>query len=129
MTTAGGGVPHVNYDQAMANTEPGGETSNFDIQSVSRVGQILSLFGPRTVELTAADIAERVGLNRTTAYRYAMSMVTAGILAESYGVTAEEIAAAIRGITRGGGPPAHRDHVHFLIEAAASHLKCADVGC
>jgi DNA-binding IclR family transcriptional regulator len=80
MTTAGGGVPHVNYDQAMANTEPGGETSNFDIQSVSRVGQILSLFGPRTVELTAADIAERVGLNRTTAYRYAMSMVTAGIL-------------------------------------------------
>ncbi len=70
----------MNYDRAMANTEPGGDPSNLDIQSVSRVGQILALFGPRTVELTAADVAERVGLNRTTAYRYCASMVTAGIL-------------------------------------------------
>jgi DNA-binding IclR family transcriptional regulator len=51
-----------------------------DIRAVARVGQICELFGPRVLELSAADIAERTGLNRTTAYRYCASMVTAGIL-------------------------------------------------
>ena len=64
----------------MANTEVSGEGSSFDIQSVSRVGQILSLYGPHTSALTAVDVAERLGLNRTTAYRYCASLVTAGIL-------------------------------------------------
>jgi len=77
---AGGGDHRVKYDRAMVNTEPGGDASTSDIQAVSRVAQILGLFGPRTVELTAADVAERVGLNRTTAYRYCASMATAGIL-------------------------------------------------
>jgi len=58
----------------------GGEGTSFDIQSVSRVGQILALYGPQTAELTAVDVAERLGLNRTTAYRYCTSLVTAGIL-------------------------------------------------
>jgi DNA-binding IclR family transcriptional regulator len=70
----------VKYDHAMVSTEPGGDASSFDIQSVSRVGQILGLFDPRTAELTAADVAERLGLNRTTAYRYCTSMVSAGML-------------------------------------------------
>lgn len=68
------------YDRAMATTETTGEGSSFDIQSVSRVGQILGLFGPHTTELSAVEVAERLGLNRTTAYRYCASLVTAGIL-------------------------------------------------
>jgi DNA-binding IclR family transcriptional regulator len=64
----------------MANINTGGEISSSDIQAVARVGQICSLFGPHTTELTAADVAERLGLNRTTAYRYCASLATAGIL-------------------------------------------------
>ncbi|WP_213450554.1 IclR family transcriptional regulator [Rhizomonospora bruguierae] len=63
----------------MANFDPS-EASSADIRAVARVGQICALFGPRVLELTAADIAERTGLNRTTAYRYCTSMVAAGIL-------------------------------------------------
>lgn len=62
----------------MANSDI--DASSSDIQAVARVGQICALFGPRVLELTAADVAERTGLNRTTAYRYCASMVTAGIL-------------------------------------------------
>lgn len=64
----------------MANTEVSSEASSSDIQAVARVGQICALFGPHTTELTAADVAERLGLNRTTAYRYCASLVAAGIL-------------------------------------------------
>ena len=69
----------LNYHSAMANIESS-EASSSDIQAVARVGQICALFGPNTVELTAADVAERLDLNRTTAYRYCASLVTAGIL-------------------------------------------------
>jgi len=51
-----------------------------DIQAVTRVAQICALFGSRATDLTAADIADLTGLNRTTAYRYCASMVTAGML-------------------------------------------------
>ncbi|GAB2995789.1 helix-turn-helix domain-containing protein [Amycolatopsis acidiphila] len=51
-----------------------------DIQAVSRVSQILSLFDPATPEVTPAEVAERLGLNRTTAYRYCTSLVAAGLL-------------------------------------------------
>lgn len=63
----------------MANNE---ETAggSADIQAVHRVGQICALFGPHTTELSAAEVADRLGLNRTTAYRYLASLVTAGIL-------------------------------------------------
>jgi DNA-binding IclR family transcriptional regulator len=54
-----------------------------DIQAVSRVSQILSLFDPSTPELTAGEVAERLGLNRTTAYRYCTSLVSAGLLERS----------------------------------------------
>lgn len=56
------------------------QASVSDIRAVTRVGNICALFGPQVSELTAADIAERTGLNRTTAYRYCASMVAAGIL-------------------------------------------------
>jgi DNA-binding IclR family transcriptional regulator len=63
----------------MANNEANDALTS-DIRAVARVGQICELFGPRVLELSAADIAERTGLNRTTAYRYCASMVAAGIL-------------------------------------------------
>ncbi len=75
-----GRVPLLNYASGMVNTEGTGEASGSDIQAVARVGQICSLFGPYTNELTAADVAERLHLNRTTAYRYCASLVAAGIL-------------------------------------------------
>jgi DNA-binding IclR family transcriptional regulator len=64
----------------MVNPEGSNDASGSDIQAVARVGQICSLFGPYTTELSAADVAERLGLNRTTAYRYCASLVAAGIL-------------------------------------------------
>jgi hypothetical protein len=61
------------------------------------------------------------------------TLVTAGVLAEAYGVTDEEIAAALRSITHRVGYPPTGEHVHFLIEAAvsvaAAHVHCSDVGC
>jgi DNA-binding IclR family transcriptional regulator len=54
-----------------------------DIQAVSRVSQILSLFEPATPEVTAGEVAERLGFNRTTAYRYCTSLVAAGLLERS----------------------------------------------
>ncbi|MDQ0772114.1 DNA-binding IclR family transcriptional regulator [Streptomyces aurantiacus] len=54
-----------------------------DIQAVSRVSQILALFEPATPEVTAGQVAERLGLNRTTAYRYCTSLVAAGLLERS----------------------------------------------
>lgn len=70
----------LNYASVMANIDTGNEASSSDIQAVARVGQICSLFGPHTTELTAADVAERLNLNRTTAYRYCASLAAAGIL-------------------------------------------------
>jgi hypothetical protein len=61
------------------------------------------------------------------------TLVTAGVLAEAYGVTDEEIAAALRSITHRVVYPPTGEHVHFLIEAAvsvaAAHVHCSDVGC
>jgi len=56
------------------------ESASTDIQAVSRAGQIMSLFGPHAMELTAVEVADLTGLNRTTAYRYCSSLVTAGLL-------------------------------------------------
>lgn len=64
----------------MASHDLNDESASWDIQAVSRVGQIFSLFTVQTTELTAADVADRLGLNRTTAYRYCASLVTAGLL-------------------------------------------------
>ncbi|AZM58223.1 transcriptional regulator [Streptomyces sp. WAC 01420] len=75
----GPSVLHANYNPYMVNNDQE-RASASDIRSVARVGQICALFGPRVVELTAAEVAERTGLNRTTAYRYCASMVAAGIL-------------------------------------------------
>ncbi|MCT2582062.1 IclR family transcriptional regulator [Actinophytocola gossypii] len=57
-----------------------GAASNGDIQAVSRTAQILTLFGPETPEITVAEAAERLGLNRTTVHRYFNSLEAAGLL-------------------------------------------------
>jgi DNA-binding IclR family transcriptional regulator len=57
-----------------------GAASNGDIQAVSRTAQILTLFGPETPEITVAEAAERLGLNRTTLHRYFQSLEAAGLL-------------------------------------------------
>jgi DNA-binding IclR family transcriptional regulator len=76
-TAASGGRAAEDPDDGLPD---GGARDTADIQAVQRVGQILALFGPQTAQLSAADVADRLGLNRTTAYRYCVSLVTAGIL-------------------------------------------------
>lgn len=51
-----------------------------EIQAVDRAAQILRLFGPERPRLTAAEAAELLQLNRTTTYRYCVSLVAAGLL-------------------------------------------------
>ena len=51
-----------------------------DIQAVERVTRILQLFDHATSELSAAQAAERLGLNRTTVQRYFSSMLGMGLL-------------------------------------------------
>lgn len=61
-------------------TEETPAASASDIQAVTRAAQILQLFSPETPQLTAAEAAERLGLNRSTVYRYCNSLVAAGLL-------------------------------------------------
>jgi len=72
--------PTLDAALPVADLDSGGEGSGFENQSVARVGQILALFGPSTSELTAAEVAELLELNRTTAYRYLASLAGAGVL-------------------------------------------------
>jgi len=61
-------------------SEQNGPNDSAEIQAVSRAAQILALYGPDTPVLTAVEAAVRLGLNRSTAYRYCTSLVTAGLL-------------------------------------------------
>jgi len=54
-----------------------------EIRAVSRVAQILALLSPRQPQLTAAGVAVKLSMNRTTAYRYCMSLAAAGLLERS----------------------------------------------
>jgi DNA-binding IclR family transcriptional regulator len=56
------------------------KSSGSDIQAVSRAAQILGLFSPALPKLTSADVARLLRLNRTTAYRYCVSMAAAQLL-------------------------------------------------
>jgi DNA-binding IclR family transcriptional regulator len=61
-----------------------------DLQVVSRCGQILRLFTPARRTLRTAEVAELLGLQRTTVHRYVASMVRTGLLSRgedgSYGI-------------------------------------------
>ncbi|TPW77551.1 IclR family transcriptional regulator [Schumannella soli] len=50
------------------------------IQSIERAGLVLSLFDRDVHVLSAAFVAERLGMNRTTAHRYLQSLQTSGFL-------------------------------------------------
>lgn len=50
------------------------------IQSIERAAMVLALFDQHTRALTPALVAERLGLNRTTAHRYLQSLQASGFL-------------------------------------------------
>jgi DNA-binding IclR family transcriptional regulator len=65
----------------MASRNPSDDaSSSSDIRAVSRAADVLGLFGAETPELTASEVGEKIGLNRTTAYRYCTSLLSAGLL-------------------------------------------------
>jgi DNA-binding IclR family transcriptional regulator len=55
------------------------------IQSIDRAASILALLDQDTRSLTPAVVAERLGLNRTTAHRYLQSLQCAGFLSATFG--------------------------------------------
>ncbi|WP_432828885.1 helix-turn-helix domain-containing protein [Dactylosporangium sp. CA-092794] len=55
------------------------------IQSIDRAANVLALLDQDTRRLTPALVAERLGLNRTTAHRYLQSLQRAGFLNASFG--------------------------------------------
>ncbi len=55
------------------------------IQSIERASQVLSLFDQDTQNLSVAIVAERLGLNRTTAHRYLLSLQSSGFLSRTNG--------------------------------------------
>jgi DNA-binding IclR family transcriptional regulator len=56
------------------------QVSRADIHAVSRTSQILGLFSVDHTELVTVDVAEALGLNRTTTHRYLTSMAAVGLL-------------------------------------------------
>ena len=69
------------HDEPSAAIDPDRAT----IQSIERAANVLSLFDQNTRSLTPALVSERLGLNRTTAYRYLNSLQSAGFLSRTYG--------------------------------------------
>jgi len=55
------------------------------IRSISRAAQVLALFDQDTTALTPAIVSDRLGLNRTTAHRYLVSLQAAGFLNHANG--------------------------------------------
>ena len=53
--------------------EKAGETERTSIQSIDRAANVLALLDQDTRRLTPSLVAERLGLNRTTAHRYLQS--------------------------------------------------------
>lgn len=72
------------------------------IQSIDRAAQVLALFDQDTSSLSAATVADRLGLNRTTAHRYLLSLQAAGFLnsSNSLGPLVDQLAAVVSGHRR-----------------------------
>ena len=56
------------------------------IQSIERAAAVLGLLDQDTRSLSPAIVAERLGLNRTTAHRYLQSLQSSGFLDAGYGL-------------------------------------------
>jgi DNA-binding IclR family transcriptional regulator len=64
---------------------PAADADHGSIQSIERAAKVLSLFDQDTRVLAPTFVAERLGLNRTTAYRYLQSLQASGFLGAGYG--------------------------------------------
>jgi DNA-binding IclR family transcriptional regulator len=73
-------VAHDDLISALPDSEKG------SIQSIDRAAAVLALLDQDTQNLTPAAVAERLGLNRTTAHRYLQSLQSAGFLDADYGL-------------------------------------------
>lgn len=75
------------------------ESERGAIQSIERASAVLALLDQNTRVLTPALVAERLGLNRTTAHRYLQSLQGAGFLDAGYGLGPlfDQLAALIGG--------------------------------
>ncbi len=78
------------------------EIAKGSIQSIDRAAQVLALFDQDTQNLSAAIVSDRLGLNRTTAHRYLLSLQRSGFLNRSNGPgpLLEQLAAFISGRRR-----------------------------
>ena len=74
----------VSTDQP-SGTVPVPDADRAGIQSIERAAAVLSLFDHKTPKLTPAVVSDRLGLNRTTAHRYLLSLQASGFLSGSYG--------------------------------------------
>jgi DNA-binding IclR family transcriptional regulator len=61
------------------------DTEHGTIQSIERAANVLSLLDQETRVLRPTFVAEKLGLNRTTAYRYLQSLQATGFLNASFG--------------------------------------------
>ena len=79
-----------------------GVPDRLGIQSIERASQILELFDQDTTNLSVNLVTERLGLNRTTAYRYLSSMQAAGLLSKRLmpGPLLEQVATFMSGQRR-----------------------------
>jgi DNA-binding IclR family transcriptional regulator len=59
--------------------------NGMSIQSIDRAANVLALLDQNTRRLTPALVAERLGLNRSTAHRYLLSLQESGFLSSSFG--------------------------------------------
>jgi len=66
-------------------TLPGAFNERGPIQSIDRAANVLALFDEHVRTLSPGLVAERLGLNRTTAHRYLQALQSAGFLTPSYG--------------------------------------------
>lgn len=75
------------------------EAEKGSIQSIDRAAAVLALLDQDTRTLSPALVAERLGLNRTTAHRYLQSLQSSGFLDAGYGLGPifDQLAALISG--------------------------------
>lgn len=95
--TSDAAAPTVDHRDADLIALP--EADKGAIQSIERAAAVLGLLDQDTRALSPALVAERLGLNRTTAHRYLQSLQSSGFLDAAYGLGPifDQLAALISG--------------------------------